>query len=262
MNTTTHLLATYPPQPLTLVRGQGTRVWDNTGRPYLDFCTGIATNALGHAHPHWVDTLHRQAATLAHTSNLYHNEPQERLAQHLNTRTNAGPGKLFFCNSGTEANEALIKLARLHGRHKAGGQEGRAHKIIVAAKAFHGRTCGAMSATPQEKIQNGYRPLLDGFVTATLNDLDSFARHMDEHTAAVLLEVIQGEGGLTAATPDFLHALRTLCTQRNILLLLDEVQTGAGRTGKYLAYQHHHPLPPDAYSLAKGLAGGFPIGAI
>jgi acetylornithine aminotransferase/acetylornithine/N-succinyldiaminopimelate aminotransferase len=258
-----HLLSNYAPPAITLVRGEGARVFDDTGKSYLDFCSGIATNALGHAHPRWVAAVQAQAATLAHASNLFRNEPQARLAAKLVQKAApaAGPGRAFFCNSGTEANEALLKLSRLHGLRKSAGIEGAAYKVAVAANAFHGRTFGAMSATPQEKIQKGFRPLLDGVVVGELNNLESFARIVDASTAAVLVEAIQGEGGLTPATPDFLHGLRALCDKHNALLLFDEIQCGTGRTGKLFGFEHSG-VRPDAFSLAKGLGGGFPIGAI
>ncbi|MDR1497994.1 MAG: aspartate aminotransferase family protein [Puniceicoccales bacterium] len=258
-----HLLGNYAPAPITLVRGEGTRVWDDTGRRYLDFCSGLATNSLGHAHPHWVAAVSAQAATLAHVSNLFRNKKQALLAQKLSTRTDstAGLGKFFFCNSGTEANEALLKLARLHGRHKSGGIEGASRKIVVACNAFHGRTFGAMSVTPQEKIQKGFRPLLDEIVTAPLNNTEKFEALIDDDTAAVLVEPLQGEGGLATASAEFLHALRALCDKHGALLLFDEIQTGVARTGKFFAFEHA-AVSPDAFSLAKGLAGGFPIGAV
>lgn len=255
----TYLLSNYAPAPLTLVRGEGSRVWDDAGRSYLDFCSGIAVDILGHTHPHWVKSVQQQVSTLVHTSNLFRNELQGKLAQRLVEK--AGPGKMLFCNSGTEANEALLKLARLHGRRKSGGQEGVAYQVIVAAKAFHGRTFGGMAATPQDKIQNGFRPMLDGFAVGTLNDLASFEKLISDQTAAVLVEAVQGEGGLAVASPDFLRGLRALCDKHNALLMFDEIQCGMGRTGKYFAFQNAG-VRADAFSLAKGLAGGFPMGAI
>jgi acetylornithine aminotransferase/acetylornithine/N-succinyldiaminopimelate aminotransferase len=168
---------------------------------------------------------------------------------------------VFFCNSGAEANEGLLKLARLHGRKKAGGVEGKCYKVICARNAFHGRTFGGMSATPQEKIQGGFRPLVPGFAFADLNDLEGFARLVDDETAAIFVETIQGEGGIQPCTPEFLLGLRRLCTERNLLLLLDEVQCGIGRTGHFFAFEHAG-VRPDAIGMAKGLGGGFPIGAI
>lgn len=265
------LLGNYPPYALTLTHGEGSYVWDNAGRRYLDFCMGIASNSLGHAHPHWVAAIRHQVGLIAHTSNLFGHGLQERLAEKINACVNEGfntkntegaeTGKMFFCNSGAEANEALLKLARLHGRRKSSGEEGVATHVVVAAKAFHGRTFGAMAATPQEKIQNGFRPMLDGFFTGELNNLESFERLMNRHTAAVLIEAIQGEGGLATATPAFLQGLRELCDRHNALLLFDEIQCGMGRTGKFLAFQHCG-VHADAFSLAKGIAGGFPMGAI
>jgi len=254
----TYVLQNYARPPITLTRGNGTHVWDDAGRDYLDFSSGIAVNALGHCHPHWVAAVQRQAAELIHTSNLFRNPNQGELARRLVAY--AGPGRIFFCNSGAEANETLIKLSRLHGNAKAGGVEGRCHKIICAKNAFHGRTFGAMSATPQEKIQKGFAPLVPGFVFAEYNNLESFAALIDEQTAAILLEPIQGESGITPATPEFLRGLRALCDRHNLLLMLDEVQTGVGRTGKFYAHEHA-AIRPDALSMAKALGGGIPIGA-
>jgi len=254
-----HVLKDYPRQPLTLVRGEGARVWDDAGRSYLDFTSGVAVSALGHCHPHWVAAIRRQAGELIHTSNLFRHPLQGELARRLVAL--AGPGRVFCCNSGAEANEGLIKLARLHGVKKAGGAEGKCFKVIAAKNAFHGRTFGAMSATPQEKIQHNFRPLVPGFAFGELNDLASFAALVDDTTAAILVEPIQGESGINVCTPDFLRGLRALCTKHNLLLLLDEVQTGAGRTGRFFAFEHHG-VQPDAIALAKGLGGGFPIGAM
>jgi len=254
----TYVLQNYARAPITLVRGHGAQAWDDTGRAYLDFSGGIAVNALGHCHPHWVAAVQRQAAELIHTSNLFRNPNQGELARRLVGY--AGLGRIFFCNSGAEANEALIKLSRLHGVAKAGGVEGKCYKVICAKNAFHGRTFGAMSATPQEKIQKGFAPLVPGFIFAEFNNLKSFADLVDEQTAAILIEPIQGESGITPATPEFLRGLRELCNKHNLLLMLDEVQTGIGRTGKFYAWEHAD-VRPDALSMAKGLGGGMPIGA-
>jgi acetylornithine aminotransferase/acetylornithine/N-succinyldiaminopimelate aminotransferase len=255
----THVLKNYNRSALTLVRGRGSRVWDDTSKDYLDFTSGIAVSALGHCHPDWVAAVQRQAAELVHVSNLFRNAPQGELARRLTDL--AGPGRVFFCNSGAEANEALIKLARLHGVKKAGGEEGKCYKILCAKSAFHGRTYGGMSATPQEKIQKGFRPLVPGFAFGELNNLASFEALVDDTTAAIFVETIQGEGGIHVCTPEFLAGLRRLCDERNLLLLLDEVQCGAGRTGRFFAFEHAG-IKPDAIGLAKGLGGGFPIGAI
>jgi acetylornithine aminotransferase/acetylornithine/N-succinyldiaminopimelate aminotransferase len=253
-----YVLKNYGRAALTLVRGRGAQVWDDAGNRYLDFTSGIAVSALGHCHPHWVAAVQRQAAELIHVSNLFRNPNQGELARRL--VQHAGPGRVFFCNSGTEANEALIKLARLHGVQKS-GEEGACPKIICAQHAFHGRTFGGMSATPQEKIQKGFRPLVPGFAFGELNNLQSFADLIDDRTAAIFVETIQGEGGIRSCTPEFLHGLRELCTRHNLLLMLDEVQCGVGRTGRFYAFEYAG-ITPDAIGMAKGLGGGFPIGAM
>jgi acetylornithine aminotransferase/acetylornithine/N-succinyldiaminopimelate aminotransferase len=254
-----HVLKNYARAPLTLVRGRGALVWDDQGNRYLDFTSGIAVSALGHCHPHWVAAVQRQAAELIHTSNLFRNPNQAELARRLVGF--AGPGRVFFCNSGAEANEALIKLARLHGMRKAGGEEGKCYTVLCANQAFHGRTFGGMSATPQEKIQHGFRPMTPGFAFGELNNLQSFADLAGEGTAAILVETIQGESGIRACTQDFLRGLRQLCDRHNLLLMLDEVQCGVGRTGRFFAFEHAG-IHPDAIGMAKGLGGGFPIGAM
>lgn len=248
----------YARAAITLVRGEGSYVWDDGGRKYLDFTSGIAVTALGHGHPHWVQAVQRQAAELVHVSNLFRNPLQAELAKRLTAR--AGPGRVLFCNSGAEANEALLKLARLHGMRKA-GEEGRCTGVICAEEAFHGRTFGGMSATPQEKIQQGFRPLLDGFSFGRLNDLESFERLIDANTAAIFLETVQGESGIRPCEPEFLVGIRRLCDEHDLLLILDEVQCGIGRTGHFFAYENSG-VSPDAIGMAKGLGGGFPIGAI
>lgn len=254
-----HILKSYARPAVTLVRGRGTQVWDDAGNCYLDFTAGVAVSALGHCHPQWVSAVQRQAAELIHVSNLFRNPQQGELARRIVKQ--AGPGRVFFCNSGAEANEALIKLARLHGMAKAGGEEGKCYKIIAAKHAFHGRTFGAMSATPQEKIQHGFRPLVPGFAFGELNNLQSFAELIDEFTAAVLIEPVQGESGINPATTEFMVGLRKLCDDNNVLLMLDEVQTGIGRTGYFYAWEHSGVMP-DALSMAKGLGGGYPIGGM
>ncbi len=252
------LLSNYAPPPFDLVSGKGNRVWDSTGREYLDFTSGIAVNALGHAHPAWVRAIADQAAKLAHCSNLFGIAEQRELAERLSRWT--PPGRFFFCNSGAEANEALLKLARLHGARLA-GSEGVRYTVVTAENAFHGRTFGGMAATPQEKIQQGFRPMLEGFRHAPLNDIDAFDAAIDPTTAAVFIESIQGEGGIFPADPAFLRELRALCSERRILLMIDEVQCGIGRSGDFFAY-HESGIEPDAIGMAKGLGGGFPIGAI
>ncbi|MFA6961296.1 MAG: acetylornithine/succinylornithine family transaminase [Opitutaceae bacterium] len=254
-----YVLRNYGRPALTLVRGSGSFVWDDQGGKFLDFTSGIAVSALGHCHPYWVSAVQRQAGELIHTSNLFRNPNQGELARRIVGY--AGPGRVFFCNSGAEANEGLLKLARLHGATKAGGEEGICYKVICAKSAFHGRTFGGMSATPQEKIQKGFRPLVPGFAFGELNNLASFEALIDDQTAAIFVETIQGEGGVNAATSEFLIGLRALCNKHNLLLMLDEVQCGIGRTGKFYAFEHAG-VRPDAIGMAKGLGGGFPIGAI
>ena len=253
-----YVLKNYARSPLTVVRGEGSRVWDDQGNRYLDFTSGIGVNALGHCHPKWVEAVSRQARQLVHTSNLFRNPVQADLARKLVEL--AGPGRVFFCNSGAEANEALLKLARLHGRRKA-GDEGVCFKVICASQAFHGRTFGGMSATPQEKVQKGFRPLTPGFVFGEFNNLQSFADLVDEQTAAIFVETIQGEGGIHVASSEFLAGLRELCDRHDLLLMLDEVQCGIGRTGRFFAFEDAG-VTPDAIGMAKGLGGGFPIGAM
>lgn len=254
-----HVLKNYGRPALTLVRGAGSFVWDDQGGKFLDFTSGIAVSALGHCHPYWVSAVQRQAGELIHVSNLFRNPNQGELARRIVGY--AGPGRVFFCNSGAEANEALLKLARLHGMKKAGGEEGKIYKVICAKNAFHGRTFGGMSATPQEKIQKGFRPLVPGFAFGELNNLASFEELIDEQTAAIFIETIQGESGVNPATTEFLVGLRDLCNRHNLLLILDEVQCGIGRTGKFYAFEHAG-VRPDAVGMAKGLGGGFPIGAV
>ena len=253
------LAKNYAAAAITLVKGKGTRVWDAQGKTYLDFASGIAVNAVGHAHPVMVKKIAEQAVKLIHVSNLYRNEPQAKLAESLSKY--CGSGRFLFCNSGAEANEALLKLARLHGKKKS-GVEGKCIGIVVAEKAFHGRTFGGMSATPQEKIQNGFRPLLSGFSTAPLNDIKAWDKAISStETAAVLLETIQGEGGVFVADRAFLRELHAICKARNVLFLIDEIQCGIGRAGKFFAYEHSG-VKPDAIAMAKGLGGGLPLGAM
>ncbi len=251
------LLGNYPVPQIALVRGEGSRVWDDQGNEYLDMGAGIAVSALGHAHPKWVSAVSAQAATLAHCTNLYAISPQAELAERLVAK--AGPGKMLFCNSGAEANETLLKLSRLHGRRKS-GEEGKVFRVVCAEDGFHGRTFGGMSATGQEKIRKGFGPLVDGFSFARLNDLEDFTSKVNDETAAILLEPIQGESGIRQADDDFMQGLRQLCDDRGLLLMLDEVQCGIGRTGNFFAFERSG-IRPDAIAMAKGLGGGFPIGA-
>jgi acetylornithine aminotransferase/acetylornithine/N-succinyldiaminopimelate aminotransferase len=246
---------------LTLVRGKGRHVWDDQGRKYLDLGGGVAVSSLGHAHPAIRDTLARQADILIHSSNLYYNEGQARLAQRIVGLT--GPGKVFFCNSGAEANETLIKLAR-----KFGHETGR-YEIITAKNSFHGRTMATLSATGQDKIKQGFDPLLPGFAHVPFNDLAAVEAAITPKTVALLIEGIQGEGGVFVATPEYLLGLRTLTQKHNLLLLWDGVQDGFFRTGRWQSYERilenapgAKDFAPDAIAMAKSLGAGYPIGAV
>ena len=247
-----YLMPTYAPS-LALVRGEGARVWDADGREYLDFGSGIAVNNLGHCHPAVVAAIRDQTTRLLHASNLYYTENQVRLARKLSNISLGG--KIFFCNSGAEANECLIKLARLHG-----APSGR-FEIITMRNSFHGRTLATLTATGQTKYQHGFEPLVPGFAYADFNDLASVQAAATPRTAAVLVEAVQGEGGILPASYAFLTTLREWCTREGILLLCDEVQSGIGRTGAWFAWQHYG-IRPDAFSMAKALAGGLPMGAV
>ncbi|MBN1676735.1 MAG: aspartate aminotransferase family protein [Kiritimatiellae bacterium] len=246
------VIPSYTPR-LVLTKGKGAKVWDANGKVYLDFLAGISVVNVGHCHPHVVDAIKTQAETLMHVSNIFYNENQARLAEKLSGLSLRG--KCFFCNSGAEANEALIKLARLRGHDK-----GR-YEVISMRNSFHGRTLATAAATGQTKVQKGFEPMPEGFVLAEFNDLDSVKAAVNEKTAAVLVEAVQGEGGVVPAETDFMKGLRALCTEKDILLLCDEVQCGLGRTGHWFGYQAS-VVTPDAFSLAKSLGGGFPIGAI
>lgn len=246
------VIGNYGERLIALKSGKGCTVVDESGKKYLDFGGGIAVLSLGHANEAWVKAVCRQAQILAHCSNLYMNAPQADLAEAL--VKNIGDGKVFFCNSGTEANEALIKAARLHGL-KTSGATGKKIKILSAVNGFHGRTMGALSATAQEKIQKGFFPILQNFEYGIFNDLKSFEKLMGGDVAAIIVEPVQGESGVTPATKQFLKGLKNLCKKHNALLLFDEVQCGVGRTGKFLAAQKFGVMP-DGLSLAKGLAAG------
>ena len=242
----------YAPEIL-FVRGEGSYLWDSEGKKYLDFVSGIAVTALGHCHPAMVAALKAQSEKLFHVSNLYYNEHSPFLAKELSEMTMGG--KILFCNSGAEANEGLIKLAR-----KWGADSGR-YEIITMRNSFHGRTLATLTATGQEKIQKGFAPLPEGFVYADFNDLASVKAKKRPVTVAVMLELVQAEGGVVPVEKDFIEGLAAWCKENDLLLLLDEIQTGIGRTGRCFAYKHYN-IQPDAISLAKGLGGGFPIGAI
>lgn len=250
------LMPTYARQPLVLVRGEGARVWDEQGREYLDLLAGIAVCNLGHAHPAISAAVCRQMAALVHVSNLYYTRPQIELAEKLISLSFAD--QVFFCNSGAEANEGAIKLCRRYSREKFG--PGR-YKIICAQNSFHGRTLATLSATGQSRFWDGFEPLVPGFVFVPFGDLEATAAAIDAATCAILVEPIQGEGGVRIPPPAYLPGLRQLCDQHQLLLVLDEIQVGLGRTGRLFAYEHAG-IKPDIITLAKALANGLPIGAI
>ncbi len=251
-----YIATTYARFPIALVRGAGARVWDADGVEYLDFVAGIAVTALGHCHPKVTAALQTQAQTLLHVSNLYHIEPQIRLAQLLCDHSFAD--RAFFCNSGAEANEAAIKLARKYAKDHLSTDR---YEIICMRDSFHGRTLAAVTATGQEKYHHGFEPLVPGFKHVPFNDLKAVERALDSRTCAVLVEPVQGEGGVRVPDPGYLPGLRRLCDAAGALLILDEVQVGMGRTGTLFAYQQAG-IEPDILTLAKALANGVPIGAL
>jgi len=251
-----HVMHTYKRLPVTFERGEGCWLLDKEGKRYLDALAGIAVVGIGHSHPRFVQTLTAQAARLVHTSNVYEIENQEALGARL--AAISGMDEVFFCNSGCEANEAALKIARLYGHHK--GIEMPA--IIVMEKAFHGRTIATLSATGSRKVQAGFEPLVPGFARVPFDDFAAIKKvaESNRNVVAVLVELIQGEGGINICHPEYLHGLREICDANGWLLMLDEVQSGVGRTGKWFAFQHSG-VKPDVMTLAKGLASGVPIGA-
>jgi len=249
-----HLMNNYLPAPIEVARGEGAYLWDVNGRRYLDFTAGVAVANLGHSHPKLVKTIREEAQNLIHVSNLFRIPPQAELARVL--CENSFADKCFFANSGAEAIEAAIKLSRKFGIEKKGG----AHEVIAAEGSFHGRTFGAMSATGQAKIKDGFGPLVSGFVHVPYGDIRSVEEAVTEKTAAILLEPIQGENGVVIPPPDYLKEVREVCNREGIILIFDEIQTGMGRTGTLFAYEGFG-VAPDVMTLAKGLAGGLPMGA-
>jgi acetylornithine/N-succinyldiaminopimelate aminotransferase len=250
------VMHTYGRQPLVLVKGAGCRVWDDQGREYLDCLAGLAVCNLGHAHPEIAKAATAQLTQLVHVSNIYYTTPMVELAEALVELSFAH--RVFFANSGAEVNEGAIKLVRRYSRERFG--EGR-HRIICMENSFHGRTLGALSATGQSKFWQGFDPLLPGFTFVPFNDLEAVAKAVDETVCAVMLEPIQGEGGVCLPSPDYLPGLRQLCDDKGLLLVLDEIQTGLGRTGKLFAHENYG-ITPDVMTLAKALAGGLPMGAL
>ncbi len=252
-----HVMGTYARLPVAFVRGQGTLLFDSTGTRYLDFLSGLAVTSLGHAHPAVAAAIADQAATLLHVSNLYYNDVQPRLAARLDELL-GGDGRVFFANSGAEANECAIKLARRYGQTHGGPE--RFH-VLSAYGSFHGRTLTTLAATGQPQKQETFQPLPTGFRQVAFADVDALAAALDERVCAVLLEPVQGEGGVQPSPPGYLEAVRTLCDEREVLLMLDEVQTGLGRTGRWFGFQHADGVAPDVVTMAKALGNGVPIGA-
>jgi len=248
-----YVMPTYAREPLVIAKGKGSRVWDVGGREYLDFFPGWAVSGLGHAHPLILRALSAQLKKILHVSNNYYNELQGKLAREISR--SSFNGKVFFCNSGAEGVEAAIKLARLWGSAKS------KFEIIAMKGSFHGRTLAAITATGQPKYKQGFAPLPKGFLHVPFNDLDALKAKISKKTVAVMLELIQGEGGINVAEAHYIKEIRKICNQKNILLIFDEVQTGIARTGKMFCYQHYN-VQPDVMVLAKSLGGGFPIGAI
>ncbi len=251
-----YIMNTYKRFPIILRKGRGMKVWGADGKEYLDFVGGVAVNILGHCNPKVVIAIQKQAQRLLHVSNFYHIGPQIKLAKLLVRNTFAD--KVFFCNSGAEANEAAIKLARKYAKENISPD---CFEIITAENSFHGRTLAALAATGQKKLQKGFEPLVPGFKHVPFNDIDALKKAITKETCAIMLEPIQAEGGVIVPQRDYLKEVRKICNEHNLLLILDEVQTGMGRTGKFFAYAHFG-ITPDIMSIAKGLGGGVPIGAM
>jgi len=241
---------------MALVKGEGVYVWDADGNRYLDFVAGLAVNSLGHCHPVVVQAIREQAGNLMHVSNMYWIEPQVALAKLL--VENSALDKVFFCNSGAEANEGAIKLARKYARKYLGNDK---YEIITMEKSFHGRTLAAITATAQPKYQKDLDPLPEGFKYVPFNDIAALEKAVSPHTCAILMEPVQGEGGVNVADYDYMHKVKQLCVDKGLLLIFDEVQCGLARTGKLFAYEHYG-IEPDIMTLAKAIAGGFPMGAL
>lgn len=251
-----YIMNTYSRFPFAIVRGDGVRVWDDGGKEYLDFIGGLAVNILGHAHPRITEALYKQAQKLIHCSNLYWIVPQVELAGML--VQNSAMDKVFFCNSGGEANEGAIKLVRKYMRKKGYREK---FEIITCFNSFHGRTLGTLALTGQEKFRKDFEPLPEGFKHVPLNDINALEREVSSRTCALMVEPVQGEGGVYPAEPEYLKYMREICDDNGMLLIFDEVQCGMGRTGNLFAYQHYG-VEPDIITLAKGMANGIPIGAL
>lgn len=244
--------------PIAMVRGEGATLWDAEGKAYIDLFAGFGGPLLGHCHPELVDAVTEQARKLWFVGNLLHTEPQTRLAERI--ASTGFDGRSFFCHAGADANEAAIKLARLHGRARP-GEKGPRYKVISTLRSFHGRTFGAMAATGQERVWQGFEPTLPGFVHVPYGDVDAVAAAIDDETAAVLAEPIQGESGVIVPPDDYWPGLRALCDRHELLLIADEVWTGCGRTGRWFGHQHWN-IEPDILTLAKGVGGGLAVGVM
>ena len=251
-----HIAGTYARFPIVITKGSGSTLWDEEGRRYTDFIAGIAVCNLGHAHPEIAAAVGRQAGKLCHVSNLYYTRPQAELAQMLVSKCFAD--RVFFCNSGAEANEAAIKIVR---KYFSDRKQSEKYRIISMQQSFHGRTMATLSATGQDKIKKGFDPFLNGFDFVPFNDLTSLEKALTPETCAVMLEPVQGEGGIVCPEPEYLKAVRDFCDRNDLLMIFDEVQTGMGRTGKLFAHEHFGVVP-DVMTLAKALANGFPMGAM
>ena len=250
---TNYVIPNYTRSPIVFVRGEGVYVWDENGKRYLDLFSGWAVSSLGHCNPNVTKAIQEQAAMLVHMPNIYYTKPQGLLAKYISE--NSFHGQCFFCNSGAEANEAAIKLARLHNSHRG------KYKIITMDDSFHGRTLATITATAQPKYQKGLAPLVEGFTYVPFNSLSAVEKAIDDKTCGIMIEPIQGEGGINVADKEFMKQVRKICDERELLLILDEVQSGMGRTGKYFAYQHYD-ICPDIMTLAKSLGNGTAIGAM
>lgn len=253
-----YMTINYGRYPIVIDRGEGCRLWDTEGKTYLDLFSGFGAGVLGHCHPDLVDAIITQAKKAWHVGNLFHSEPQTLLAEAIGKH--GFGGRSFFCHSGADANEAAFKMARLYGRSKP-GKSGHRYKIIATHQSFHGRTFGTMAATGQSKVREGFDPIMPGFSHVPYNDLKAIEQMADDQTVAIIVEPIQGEGGIHVPADDFLPRLRKFCDERDMLLICDEVWTGCGRTGRYFAHQHWN-IVPDMMTLAKGVGGGLAVGVM
>ena len=261
MNKQPHVLPTYGQPPIAAAKGEGSYLYDTEGRRYVDFCAGIATCSLGHCNPIVVDAVCKQAQQLMHCSNLYAIPQQEELAALIVDKIVGIPGRVFFCNSGAEANDGIIKVARRFGHRRPAADGSPRYEVITFNKSFHGRTLGSMAATGQQKIQVEFDPLLVGFKYVDFNDAEALRAAISKETCGIMLEAIQGEGGVNPATPEFMQAVAELCREHDLLFMVDEVQCGYGRCGAPMGWQAVCPtVKPDLISCAKGIGGGFPMG--